>query len=76
MDNSEAGFGLLCPNCGVSIDVYASLGLSPQLCPMCRHKMIAHHSSQIYAKVTCRKCHSFFGLINNDKCPYCGELFA
>ena len=75
MNSSGAGFGFRCPNCNITIDVIATLGSDPQCCPQCGRNMIPNPQTKISAKAICKKCNSFFGLINSDKCPNCGELF-
>ena len=76
MAKAGAGFGLICPNCKCRIDVHGTAGSDPELCPQCGHKMVANPSAKITAGVSCKKCHSSFGIINSDKCPNCGEAFS
>lgn len=76
MTGPGAGFGLMCPYCKITIDVYAVVGSDPQHCPKCGRDMVPNPLSKISARVTCKKCNCSFGLINSDKCPNCGEPFA
>jgi rRNA maturation endonuclease Nob1 len=76
MAEAGAGFGLMCPDCNISIDVQAVVGADPERCPNCGKKMVPNPVSKISAGVTCNNCNSRFGLINSDTCPNCGEPFA
>jgi len=75
MENAGSGFGLKCPNCKTSIDVYGTVGADPQLCPNCGTKMIPNESAKITTQITCKNCNSSFGIINSDTCPICGKPF-
>ncbi len=76
MNGAGAGFGLRCPDCNITIDVVATVGGDPELCPQCGKTMVPNPDAKISAHVTCSKCNSSFGLINSDTCPKCGEPFA
>ncbi len=74
MSNGGVGYGLMCPDCSISIDV--NVGGNPSLCPKCGKQMIPNQNAKITAKAFCKTCNASFGMINSDKCPKCGEEFA
>ena len=70
-------FGYKCPKCNTTIDIGVIVGNSKPLCPNCKTEMIPDNNGKVSAaNVHCKKCNSFYGLINSDRCPQCGELFS
>lgn len=65
-------FSFICPNCQSTVDI----GVGQPDCPSCGTKMIPNQKgTPIGANVHCKKCNSFYGMINSDKCPHCGTEF-
>lgn len=74
--NAGTGFGLYCPNCATTINVYTTIGGDPSKCPNCGTKMVPNPSAAITANAHCNKCDSFVGITNLDCCPHCGEPYS
>jgi DNA-directed RNA polymerase subunit RPC12/RpoP len=69
-----AFFGYRCPNCNSKIDIAAVAGSSKFTCSNCWTEMVPDSKGQASAtKVYCPQCKSYFGLVNSDTCPHCGE---
>ena len=66
-------FGYICPNCKTTIDIGAFAGGNKLLCPSCGTEMVPNPEGRpVTMNAHCKKCNSFFGMINTDKCPNCG----
>jgi rRNA maturation protein Nop10 len=70
-------FGYMCPKCGSSVDIAAIAGTDRLLCDNCKTEMVPNPKGKSSsANVSCKKCNTFYGLVNSDKCPACGEPFS
>jgi rubrerythrin len=71
-------YGFKCPKCNTSIDIGIGLELNKEnpKCPNCGTGMIPNvNASPVAANVTCKNCNVSFGMIDSDKCPFCGKPF-
>jgi len=73
--NVSTSYGMICPNCKFTVDVFATVGGDASKCPRCKGDMVPNQAAKISANANCKKCNSSFGIINSDKCPNCGTEF-
>lgn len=65
-------FGFKCPRCNSSV----AIGVGKPNCPSCGTQMLPNFESEpVATNVHCKKCNSYYGMINSDKCPDCGTKF-